>query len=329
VIQPVRPLMLGVVGDSAAGKTTLTRGIARIIGPEESTTVCLDDYHRYDRQERRQQGISALHPDANYVDIMEQQVNLLRLGQPILKPVYDHSQGALGRPEYVQPHRLVVVEGLLSLLTPALQKCYDITVYLEPDERLRRRWKIQRDTATRGYTEQEVVDALARRMPDSERYIWPQRKAADIIVRFWPPYGYFERSVDNAQLNVRIFQRHNLPRPDLRPVLEQAGNGHRPALRLKKDVWLDGQPVDILDIDGDIAPEKAAELETILWEQMPFARHLQPQELGGFREGSRARHSLPLALTQLLIAYHLLTVRRQEDARWTPLHRPPSAAFDP
>ena len=41
-----RPIILGIVGDSAAGKTTLTRGIAQILGEDQVTTLCTDDYHR-------------------------------------------------------------------------------------------------------------------------------------------------------------------------------------------------------------------------------------------------------------------------------------------
>ena len=40
------PIMLGIVGDSAAGKTTLTSGIARILGPDRMATICTDDYHK-------------------------------------------------------------------------------------------------------------------------------------------------------------------------------------------------------------------------------------------------------------------------------------------
>jgi uridine kinase len=57
-----RPIILGIVGDSAAGKTTLTRGIAQVLGPENVTLICTDDYHRYDRQQRAEIGITALHP---------------------------------------------------------------------------------------------------------------------------------------------------------------------------------------------------------------------------------------------------------------------------
>jgi hypothetical protein len=48
-----RPVMLAIAGDSAAGKTTLTRGPVQSLGPERVTAVCVDDYHRYDREERR------------------------------------------------------------------------------------------------------------------------------------------------------------------------------------------------------------------------------------------------------------------------------------
>lgn len=55
-----RPIILGIVGGSAAGKTTLTRGIAQVLGEENVTVICTDDYHRYDRAQRAEMGISAL-----------------------------------------------------------------------------------------------------------------------------------------------------------------------------------------------------------------------------------------------------------------------------
>ena len=67
-----RPIILGVVGDSAAGKTTLTRGLVRVLGEENVTHVCVDDYHCYDRRQRAERNITPLHPDCNYMDIMAQ-----------------------------------------------------------------------------------------------------------------------------------------------------------------------------------------------------------------------------------------------------------------
>ncbi|HVQ23080.1 MAG TPA: phosphoribulokinase, partial [Candidatus Saccharimonadia bacterium] len=76
-----RPIILGVVGDSASGKTTLTRGLVRLLGQEQVSHVCLDDYHRYDRSQRADMAITPLHPDCNYMDIMAQHLKLLRRGE--------------------------------------------------------------------------------------------------------------------------------------------------------------------------------------------------------------------------------------------------------
>ncbi len=43
------PIILGIVGDSASGKTTLSAGVAQILGADHCTVICTDDYHRYDR----------------------------------------------------------------------------------------------------------------------------------------------------------------------------------------------------------------------------------------------------------------------------------------
>src|SRR5207237_8049836 len=48
-----RPITLVVVGDSAAGKTTMIEGIKQILGADRVTDICTDDYHRYDRAERK------------------------------------------------------------------------------------------------------------------------------------------------------------------------------------------------------------------------------------------------------------------------------------
>src|SRR3954447_10330320 len=83
------PVMLAIAGDSAAGKTTLTKGIVDALGRDRVASICVDDYHRYDREERKGLPFTALHPACNYVDVMEQHLQLLAVGQTILKPVYN------------------------------------------------------------------------------------------------------------------------------------------------------------------------------------------------------------------------------------------------
>jgi len=184
--EPRRPVMLAIAGDSAAGKTTLTRGIAETLGADRATALCVDDYHRYDRAQRRDVPFSVLHPDCNYIEVMEQHLQLLALGRPILKPVYDHSTGELARPVLVEPREFVIVEGLLPLYTKLARACFDIAIYLDPPEEIRRKWKIRRDCAERGYTPGAVLAELERREPDSAAFIRPQRQCADIALRFAP-----------------------------------------------------------------------------------------------------------------------------------------------
>src|SRR5438132_1964182 len=178
--------MVAIAGDSAAGKTTLTAGLVAALGPDRVTGVCVDDYHRYDREERRSLPFTPLHPECNHIEIMEQHLNLLAAGQPILKPVYDHATGTFGRQERVTPQEFVIVEGLLPLHSRMARSCFDVTVYLDPPEEIRRAWKVSRDTGKRGYTEEQVAQEMVRREPESAAFIRPQRPHADIVVRFAP-----------------------------------------------------------------------------------------------------------------------------------------------
>ncbi|MFP5326839.1 MAG: phosphoribulokinase, partial [Acidimicrobiia bacterium] len=236
-----RPIMLGIAGDSAAGKTTLTTGLLRALGPDRVVSICADDYHRYDRTERKSLPFTPLHPDCNYLEIMNQHLQLLALGQPILKPVYDHSTGELTRPVLVEPKEFVIVEGLFPLHNKLARACFDITVFLDPPESIRHRWKIRRDTAKRGYTEEQVKADLVKREPDSEAFIRPQRREADIIVRFSPIEERGESEDD--PLSATLLLRPTIHHPDLTPIIDSVPHE---VMHMKMVRDEDGRPVDAL-----------------------------------------------------------------------------------
>ncbi len=296
-----RPILLGIVGDSAAGKSTITRGLMSLLGADRVTHVCTDDYHKYDRQERGALGVTPLHPDSNYIDVLEQHLERLHRGQPILKPVYDHSNGSLVRPEYVTPTQFVIVEGLLGFSTAMLRQFYDVMVYLAPPEEMRKLWKMKRDTTKRGYTPEQVLAEWERREPDSRDHIRPQRQYADIVVTFYPPEGMPLDCV-GTNLNVRLVLRPTIPHPDLSYLVEQ---DHRTGVRLLlgRD---EKRPADFLEIDGNVAAQHASELEDAIWQHLPDLRPVSDDLFGEYQDRSQVRHSPPLAITQLLITYHLL-----------------------
>ncbi len=298
-----RPILLGIVGDSAAGKTTITRGLVNILGAEQVTHICTDDYHKYDRVQRAQLGITPLHPDCNYVDVMELHLERLHYGQPILKPVYDHAAGTLVRPDYVLARQFVIVEGLLGFLTPTMRQFFDVKVFLDPPEDLRWAWKIKRDTSKRGYTPEEVQAERQRREPDSQAFIRPQREHADIVVRFAPADGVATENVE-PRLDARLVLRPTINHPDLSYLLEKEGDA-TPGIRLElgRD---QGRPADFLEIGGSVTAEHAAELEDAVWQHLPDLRPVGAETFGAYQDRSEVRHSQTLALTQLLITYHLL-----------------------
>ena len=301
-----RPIILGIVGDSAAGKTTLTRGIAQVLGPENVTVICTDDYHRYDRKQRAEIGITALHPDCNHLDIMQQHLTLLRTGQPILKPIYNHSTGTFDPPEYIKPNKFVIVEGLLGYSTRGARDCYDVKVYLAPPEELRAKWKVKRDTMKRGYTEAQVLKEMEKREPDSEAFIRPQRKWADVVVTFYPS----SNDINSSQLHVRLVLRPTIPHPDFLEIIDQGSPNLQPAVRLGLDRDM-GKPVDVLEIDSHATKEQVNELEMILCKEMPhlkdFCSPKGDPDIGKLvGTTGELLQSYPLALTQLLIAYHMI-----------------------
>lgn len=301
-----RPIVLGIVGDSAAGKSTLTGGLTRLLGPERVTHLCTDDYHKYDRVERARLNITPLHPDCNYLDILEQHLERAYNAQPILKPVYDHRTGSLARPVYVQPREFVIVEGLLGFHTPAMRRFYDVKVFLDPPEDLRRAWKIKRDTTKRGYTAEQVSLEMEKRESDSREFIRPQRESADIVVRFCRSSNTEPDQAD-SHLDVQLVLRPTLPHPDLSYLFDD--DARRAGVRLKLGRH-DGRPVDFLEVDGNVSREHAAELEETIWRVLPDLRPLRADQFGDYNHGMEVWHSDPLALSQLLITYHLLRAHR-------------------
>ncbi len=290
-----RPIILGVVGDSASGKTTITKGLVAILGEEAVTHIGTDDYHKFDRSERAENGITPLHPDCNYVDIITQDVHHLRNGEPILKPVYQHKDGTFGRPEYVAPKRFVVIEGLLGYHTNVLSSAYDVRVYLAPPEKLRHEWKLKRDSSKRGYTEDQVLAELEKREPDSAAFIRPQEQKADLVVSFRA-----SEDGDADHLDAVLTLREGLPHPDMSIIEEEDNDGI--TLEQRNDVRC-------LYIPGDVDRDRGAAIEEAIWGKMQFASQLRTEQLGEYTVGDETRRSESLAIVQVLILYHLVTAK--------------------
>ncbi len=193
-----------------------------------------------------------------------------------------------------RPVLLAVIEGLLGYHTQEMRDSYDVRVFLDPPEELRRRWKVGRDTSNRGYTQEEVLSEHRKREPDAAAFIRPQRAHADIVISFQPG-----ESDEQDKLDAHLFLRDGLQHPDLSKLIAAQDDS---GLTLA-----DGPREQELYVPGTIDLARAAEIEQAIWDEMHFASHLRHQRLGEFSIGKELHRSASLALVQLLILYHVVT----------------------
>ncbi len=128
----------------------------------------------------------------------------------------------------------------------------------------------------------------------------------------WSPSTAPPRCVEETgpHLNVRLVLRPTLPHPDLSDVLERDAEDGRQMLTstISRE---GGRLTEILDINGQINQMQTAQLEDVVWSHLPDLQHLRPEEMGQYLNGHLTSQSNPLALTQLLIIYHLLVAMQE------------------
>ncbi len=137
-----------------------------------------------------------------------------------------------------------------------------------------------------------MLEELDRREPDSELYIRPQQRWADIVVSFQP-------GRDQDHLDAEIVLRKGLDHPGLL------------GLRLRRTAWRSRRTSSEhkLFVPGDIDPARGAEIEEAVWARMHFASHLRSERLGEFTVGTELHRSESLAVVQVIVLYHLVTAR--------------------
>jgi uridine kinase len=177
-----RPVSIAIAGDSGVGKDTLAESIARVFGEKSTTYILGDDYHLYERGDSMWNSMTHLDPKANDLTSMDRDLSQAINRLPVRTRHYDHTSGRFTSPSTKKPADLILVNGLHALELKSSKRLVDLKVYLEMEEPLRRRIKVDRDTKKRGTDETSVIDSIERRVPDSELYVLPQRQQADLVV---------------------------------------------------------------------------------------------------------------------------------------------------
>ena len=181
-----KPFVIGVAGDSGAGKDTFSDAIKGLFGSHSVTTLSGDNYHLWDRHKPMWQVMTHLNPMANNLEGFANDLVTLTDGKSIRSGHYKHQTGQMGRTHSIKSNDIIISSGLHALYLPILRECYNLSIYLDIDEGLRRHFKLQRDVHQRGYTFESVMSSFDKREPDSVLFIRPQASHADLILSLQP-----------------------------------------------------------------------------------------------------------------------------------------------
>merc|ERR1711948_109965 len=213
----------------------------------EMTVICLDDYHTNDRAGRKVTGLTALDARENDFALMGAQIEALKQGKAIYKPIYNHDTGNKDPPELIQPNKVFVVEGLHPIYDEKARSNLDMALYIDIVNDVKFAWKIERDVKERGWTEEQVKADIEKRLPDFAEYVDPQKKDADVVLRYEPsdqglPY-----------LKVKLIQKKGGAFPAISLKKELTLTGSKPGAILKQydDDWY-GNAVTVVEMDGEI-----------------------------------------------------------------------------
>lgn len=178
--------VIGLAGGTGSGKTTVAGTLQGAVGESMLTVLPQDAYYRAraDLPEGERSALNFDEPSAFDTELLVQQLDELRSGRPIQRPVYDFERDDRSdRTVPVSPTPVLVVEGILVLADPALRKRLDLKVFIDApaDERFIRR--LQRDVRERGRSPDSVIEQYRRTVrPMHDRYCEPSKRFADLIV---------------------------------------------------------------------------------------------------------------------------------------------------
>lgn len=250
-----KPFVMGVAGDSGAGKDTFSEAIQGLFGAHSVTALSGDDYHLWDRQKPIWQVMTPLNPKANDLESFSNDLVALTDGKPIHAHHYDHRSGRMTMPFKKKSNDFIIASGLHALYLPILRDCYNLSIYLDIDEELRQYFKIKRDVNQRGHALEQVTASLERREPDAERFIRPQAAYADLVLSLQPIHPRILTNIDDERplrFKLSVRTRHGLNEISLIRVLVGVCGLH-----VDMSVNNDGAEV-IMTIEGDTSAEDIA-----------------------------------------------------------------------
>jgi len=190
------PIIIGVAGGTASGKTTVSDAILERVGRQRIAYIQHDSYYRdlshLPLEERRKLNFD--HPDALETELLVAHLRQLQAGAPIEVPTYDFATyQRRANTRRVEPRRVILVEGILIFVDRELREMMDVKLYVDTDADLRFIRRLQRDIQERERTTETVIHQyLTTVRPMHLEFVEPSKRYADVII---PAGGFNEAAV--------------------------------------------------------------------------------------------------------------------------------------
>lgn len=181
-----RPLIIGVAGGTGSGKTTVSRVIRNRVGIDRIAYLQHDSYYKdlsHLSQEERNR-VNFDHPDSLESSLLIDHLQQLVAGQTVQIPNYDFaSHTRMSRTTQIQSKSVILVEGILIFVEPALRDLFDMKIFVDTEGDIRFIRRLSRDIKQRGRdTESVIKQWLSTVKPMHEKFVEPSKHWADIII---------------------------------------------------------------------------------------------------------------------------------------------------
>jgi uridine kinase len=179
-------LLIGIVGGSGSGKTTIAHAIQRRLG-ERAVMIAEDSFYGDWGADPAFNAATFDFDDVASRDhsLMASQLAALKAGEQVQVPVYDfvtHRRLA-DQSTAVGPAEVVIVEGLHLFCTPEVASQFDLKVFVDTPADVRFIRRLIRDQAERGRSWDSVVaQYLSTVRPAHVRQVEPSRTQAEIVI---------------------------------------------------------------------------------------------------------------------------------------------------
>ena len=185
----VKPIIFGVAGGTASGKTTVARTILKSVGAEQVAYLPHDAYYRDQPNLPLSERVllNYDHPNSLETSLLIKHIKRLTAGEGVEMPVYDfttHRRTAVT--VTVEPASIILVDGILIFTKRKLRELMDIKIFVDTADDVRFIRRLKRDMEERGRSLDSVIEQyLTTVRPMHLKFVEPSKQYADIII----PHG--------------------------------------------------------------------------------------------------------------------------------------------